>query len=517
MAADALPPIAPTQCSWSAYYDYQLALLDYTYAAYETVPGKQADVSEAFSALDAAQTEADDISQQIDDLTDQEADLKAALDPARVAYQKKVSQIKTWTSKCSQAVTSKEFAAVQKATHDLHQQLSAVEALRAELDLLQAEQLMLLSEKDDLLNASADDLILERDAWCVDLTEDAMGEVATIEVPEEPQHVLIVPGGTAPAAEDGFLLARSMMSPAQAFWSAAVLPGWQRWLPRFRIGTITALDKDADTASVQLDAAVSSAPHKEVKEWGDPGDASGFDVNLDAGHTPAGISPWVLTGIPVDYMTCDAEAFEVGDRVVVSCTRPAANPRQDPSAIQWTVIGFVDHPRECIDTPEQMYLLIEGEDLGGTAYGTGEYLVFDQTWFITLASGDPIKLTLFTPDGSFENTYDPATGTGHIQGDGVTYAAAFVAVFSHPLNTAFVRAEVHGLDLPSESPAYTYSETYVTFDHVGPGGVLGLPDEWTAPPTFALGPFIYRPVAIQLRERDDGAGSWYHLRYDRGS
>jgi hypothetical protein len=425
------PPIAATQCSWPAYYDYQLALLEYTRAAYETVPGKQADVSEAFSALDAAQTEADALSQQIDDLTDQEADLKAALDPARVAYQKKVSQVKTWTSKCSQAVTSKEFAAVQKATHDLYQQLAAVESLRAKLDLLQAEQLMLLSEKDDLLNASAGDLILDRDAWCVDLTEDASGEVATIEVPEEPQHVLIVPGGAAPAAEDGFLLARSTMSPAQAFWNAAVLPGWQRWLPRYRIGTITALDKNADTASVHLDTAVSSAPHKEVREWGDPGDASGFDVNLDTDHTPSGVNPWVLTGIPVNYMTCNAEAFEVGDRVVVSCTRPAANPRQDPSAIEWTVIGFESNPKSCphvTGTFEIFQRFAGTSDCPGFSIACpeiGQVNYNDYEYYIILPNGE--EFVLFTPSG-YVTGGCPADG-GHWEANGVTYI--WISVFPY--------------------------------------------------------------------------------------
>ena len=54
-------------------------------------------------------------------------------------------------------------------------------------------------------------------------------------------------------------MAREVMTAAQAFWNAAVLPGWQRWMPTYRIGTISDIDYDADTASVELDDATSTA------------------------------------------------------------------------------------------------------------------------------------------------------------------------------------------------------------------------------------------------------------------
>jgi hypothetical protein len=50
-----------------------------------------------------------------------------------------------------------------------------------------------------------------------------------------------------------------------------------------------------------------------------------------------------LTGIAVEYMSCNAEAFEVGDRVVVQF-----------SGQNWAsqkVIGFVDNPRPCVIFP----------------------------------------------------------------------------------------------------------------------------------------------------------------------
>ena len=155
----------------------------------------------------------------------------------------------------------------------------------------------------------------QRPAWCADLTEDAAGEVATIEVPGESALILIAPQAPAPVAADGVLTAREIQSPAQVYWNAAVLPGWQKFKPTHRWGTITALDTYADTATVALAAAVSSA--------------QALDVNQAE----------VLTGIPVVYMECHASVFNVGDNVIVGFTgQDWAQPK---------VIGFLDHPRAC--------------------------------------------------------------------------------------------------------------------------------------------------------------------------
>lgn len=123
------------------------------------------------------------------------------------------------------------------------------------------------------------------------------------------------PASTSPNFGDGLMTAPQVMSPEQAFLTAAVMPGWQKWRPTYRTGTITALDVDADTASVSLDAAASSAQGLGINQTGS------------------------LSNVPVSYMTCNAKAFEVGDRCVVRFT-----------AQDWSrpvVIGFVDNPKPC--------------------------------------------------------------------------------------------------------------------------------------------------------------------------
>lgn len=203
-------------------------------------------------------------------------------------------------------------AAVTRLTVDAAR-LAAIEAqLRVKRDLLKADRTEQQREKGRLESAVVS---ATKSAWCVDLTESAAGTVATVDIPGEDQALLLAPGCRAPMAADGKLLAREVMTPAQAFFNAAVLPGWQKWKPTYRKGTITALNKSTSLASVALDAATSSA--------------AGLGVNRSSS----------LSNVPVVYMTCNAEVFEVGNRVVVEFVGMAQeSPR---------VIGFVSNPKSC--------------------------------------------------------------------------------------------------------------------------------------------------------------------------
>jgi len=92
-----------------------------------------------------------------------------------------------------------------------------------------------------------------------------------------------------------------------------MLPGWQKWKPTYRYGAITALD--GDTADVSLDSALSSQ--------------QGLNVN-QAG---------VLTGVDIEYMSCDGAAFDVGDEVLIQFSgQDWASPK---------VIGFKEEPKAC--------------------------------------------------------------------------------------------------------------------------------------------------------------------------
>ena len=265
-------------------------------------------------------------------------------------------------------------AAIKKQIDDktvqLNKQRTLIQEARNALSLTELQYKSAELERGTLEQLN---LVVEQGAWCADYTEDATGTVATLEINGESGLTLIAPSAPAPAAADGVMVAREMQSPEQVFWNAAVLPGWQKWKPTYRTGTITALDYEADTASVTLDAATSSA--------------QGLGIN----HAE------VLDAVPVQYMTCNAGAFEAGDACVVQFTG------QDQAAPK--VVGFRDHPKSCfnvrvITAPYQSIQLYLDPDMP-------QRVTDAAMWAATLAAsitiqvrdlgGDWETLTLWTP------------------------------------------------------------------------------------------------------------------------
>lgn len=213
------------------------------------------------------------------------------------------------------------------------------------------------------------------EAWCADLTEDASGLVATVEVPGEPAEILIAPGGRPPQADDGRLLARGVMSPEEAYFNAAILPGWQRHMPMYRLGTITSLSTDSNRANVTLLPVSSSA--------------RGLAINPQP----------FLTNVRVQYMSCDAAAFEIGDEVLVRF--------DDQSWDHPTVVGFRREPRPC-----GRFRMLQAYYVSAEAYWTATEEDLQKAFFrpaeemrveMRLAGGPWIEapMTFDHPDGTF--------------------------------------------------------------------------------------------------------------------
>jgi hypothetical protein len=207
------------------------------------------------------------------------------------------------------AVPSRIQAAVKK-------QAEAAANLREVRRQLAQERTKLAALERRLAALRAAALPRRREVWCADLTETGTGAVATIEVPGEPQRMLIAPGCPPPQKSDGQVLEREILDPNQAYFNAAVLPGVQKWRPDYRLGTLSAVDYAADKATVLLDAAQSSA--------------DSLPINQDG----------VLENIPVVYQSCHAAAFSVGDRVLVAF--------HDRKWGQAYVAGFESNPRPCV-------------------------------------------------------------------------------------------------------------------------------------------------------------------------
>jgi len=106
---------------------------------------------------------------------------------------------------------------------------------------------------------------------------------------------------------------------AGVYWNLAMRPGWQKWRPNYRYGTITSIDTANDKCNVTLDACLAT----------DTPDGRQMDVNQTA----------TLSDVPIEYMNCDSLAFEVNDEVVVKFEN---HDWDDPK-----VIGFKKEPKRC--------------------------------------------------------------------------------------------------------------------------------------------------------------------------
>jgi len=207
---------------------------------------------------------------------------------------------------------SADTAAMEKA-------LSALRTKENERDAKQRELTTMILNRGEL--AKRINVIQDKnysptyDIWCADYTVDASGEVATIEIPGEPQDVLIMPSGAAHTDSDGQLFARELMTGPQVYFNAAILPGWQKFKPTYRKGRITSIS--GNFADIVLDEVFSSIPRPT------------FGVNQTS----------TLQNVQIQYMDCNGEVFSVNDHVIIKFNNQNwSNPK---------IIGFANNPKTC--------------------------------------------------------------------------------------------------------------------------------------------------------------------------
>jgi len=160
--------------------------------------------------------------------------------------------------------------------------------------------------------------------WCADLTEDLSGNVGIIEVAGvRGKGFNIQPGydGNAvyDAVRDGKIKPAAATPSPETYFNWGIQGGWQKWTPGFRYGTISNLDRDADTCTVTFDAETN--------------DDTGLDINQTTS----------LSDVAIEYMDCNSAAFEDGDEVVVEFQENDWNSPQ--------VIGFKSEPKGCVWEP----------------------------------------------------------------------------------------------------------------------------------------------------------------------
>lgn len=316
-----------------------------------------------------------------------------ARERAESAKQQAEARIQTLTAEVNQ-LDAKIQAAQQAVDHAAIEQNAAIEQWRQEvaeqgsssvdLDAFARKLLEAAGKRDALrsekrskeLRIAADQALVARinalpplrqmQAWCADYTEDLSGDVATAEVPGEIGNIIIKPGFEGAnqwsATEDGAMQPALAGTPASVFYNLAMQSGWQKWRPTYRAATITSID--GDTCSISLDAATSSQ--------------QGLNVNAQSSYS----------GVPILYMDCNGDAFEQGDRVLVAFAGNVEGP---------TVVGFESEPRMC----SRMHLITisdEKWDKPALEYVYDEYYTTD--WQAPELVGMPVA------KGSYANVKD---------------------------------------------------------------------------------------------------------------
>lgn len=207
-----------------------------------------------------------------------------------------------------------------KTFAELAAMASAINAKKAKLDLYLVERASKKATKRQLQAIPVDP---NASAWCADLTTNLSGNVGTIEPNGEPAGYIIRPGyqggAVFNAARDGQVQPVLANTPEGTFVNKALMPGWQKWRPTIRIGTINTINTTAHTCSLTLDTETSRER------------PAGPALDINQGLA--------LANVPIQYMTCNSGAFAVGDRVVVEFTGQNFNAPK--------VIGFESNPKAC--------------------------------------------------------------------------------------------------------------------------------------------------------------------------
>ena len=312
-----------------------------------TVSSQQDDINGKIEAYETAAKSLDALRIALDEAIQDKLSLSENATPEEIAAANAAVTAATAAYNAAEAVIRNSDKEINDALKKLEKEKSKVYPLQLKVDLLLDEKTKLAKLKKYWTDLTLQE---EKNVWCADMTEDATGKVATLEIPGENNMVVIKPGAPTHTTADGKLVARAIQHPNQAFFNAAILPGWQKYLPTYRRGTITELDTELDTASVTLTDDKSSAQNLGINKISE------------------------LKNVPVKYMECNASAFEVGDVVVVQF--------DDQSWDKPKITGFVREPKPC-------GLNLQGIQASEAHYGGSDVDKPSSSWVVAYAKDMP--------------------------------------------------------------------------------------------------------------------------------
>ena len=384
---------------------------------------------------------------------------------ANVRVADQLTAIDTATVALNQAITdeepSKEISLLTLALNDEKAVLRVLEFNKNALRLKSVEL------GNEIAYVNSKKIVKEQvSAWCADVNTELIGEVGVMEFPGEGpgvagHPVIIRPAGSGGGGavyngtSDGAMAQTLAMTPEETFYNLAMLPGWQRWRPLYRLGTITFIDEPNDTCTVAMDNNNSSY--------------QGFKTIPKGNLT--------LVDVPIVYLSCNSQAFLVGDRVVVQID-PADNATITAhGTYTGTVIGFESNPVACCAPIPTLTgeADIDFSNPAGYVYTLNDYKGA-VTWAITEGGGSPASGVTLTP--LTENTAKVIT-TAACGAYKLTATDSRCADFSLGLYAPGGWTVVHDyahigcLGEDPEGPGvHYYSETFMSWQHSF-GGLSG--------------------------------------------
>jgi hypothetical protein len=278
-----------------------------------------------------------------------------------------ITSIESIIAAVSDAITAKqlEIDAKKDAINTAiatHENPETIQALQKELLALMGEKQVLVNRKNNLkaqlsgLQTSlttyqeAETETIQKDVWCADKTTGLAIDqvVGTCDINGETSQTVITPGGVNTPAIDGKYQPALGNTAAGAFFNLAMLPGWQKWMPTYRIAKIMEIT-GGDTCTILVRNDRSSQ--------------QSLDIN----------NQLLFFKVPIVYMSCDSSCFIAGDQVIVQFVgQDYTKPK---------VVGFESSPRSCFFTYDWYEVLPFGEpyyagDMEGLCYlGDGKVLL----------------------------------------------------------------------------------------------------------------------------------------------
>jgi len=253
------------------------------------------------------------------DLVSADAELQTAKANAAVVYGQLNDAIDVYAAALGpDNAADAERAIVQDLTVSGFEQSAIVQKAQYKVDNLEIEKKACEEEKSYL---SEFNLQSSQDLWCADYTLEAAGSVGIIEIPGESVGTgnesprIIVPGAETPIETDGKMTGRPAQNADQIYYNLALLPGWEKYRPTYRLATITDIDRQNDTCNLTLDNQLSTEQN--------------LDINQEI----------FLEDVAIEYLTCNSAAFKIWDRIVIKFEgQDWENPK---------VIGFEQEPKAC--------------------------------------------------------------------------------------------------------------------------------------------------------------------------